>query len=760
MSNTAVVDKLLGELQSKFGAGAVMRANEVPIRPPITSGSLSLDFATGIGGLPSDRVIEVAGDEGSGKTTLGLLSMMHFLDTSPDRVAVIIDTEHKLTMDWVEYLIGVDRMQRVIYLSPDHMEQATNMYVDAVSSGQVGFVLFDSIGGSPTKAATEKEAEKVQVGGNAGAVTKFARLASTHASKYHCLTFCINQVRTDMEGFRRHMCLAGDTPVLTRSGFRPIAELSGGVHELLTEGGSWVKAPVECYGEDEMWEVVAERHGVRRVFRANAPHRWPVRRVAGYRRRPTEMAPTHDLGRGVCPDDHCPLYGQCHCPLYCGQSTSVTSSTSQQRGWVSGRHMMFSKGHRSTSTGMGHSKAGSLSERFMTTTAELLPGDVLITNTPRASYKANELLPWAVAWGFTFGDGTVPKTGYAVVPIHDSAPKDRDILPFFEAFRFRRDDARGKTEVYGMPRGFKKLPPLDEPESLLYSWLAGYFAADGDIDKDGLAGISSSSRENLEFVEDLCARIGVTTLGIEENTYGQASFSSGKSWYYLKFPVGSLPEHFFVLASHRARWRPRTVSAAKWRVVDVRPTGVVEPIYCASVEGTETFTLSDYILTGNTPGGHGFKHACVMRIKLRRVTSDKVEAVVNGEKMVVGFKVAASVIKNQVGAPGRTAWWWFYNVDTPEYGFGIDTLEEIVRLSVATKIVAQSGSWYSHPALPEYKTSGEHKVQGISGLRSLIAADPALQQTIVSETMAVLKADTALASEIAPFDPEAVEEDL
>ncbi len=366
MSNTAVVDKLLGELQSKFGAGAVMRANEVPIRPPITSGSLSLDFATGIGGLPSDRVIEVAGDEGSGKTTLGLLSMMHFLDTSPDRVAVIIDTEHKLTMDWVEYLIGIDRMQRVIYLSPDHMEQATNMYVDAVSSGQVGFVLFDSIGGSPTKAATEKEAEKVQVGGNAGAVTKFARLASTHASKYHCLTFCINQVRTDMEGFRRHM----------------------------------------------------------------------------------------------------------------------------------------------------------------------------------------------------------------------------------------------------------------------------------------------------------------------------------------------------------------------------------------------------------TPGGHGFKHACVMRIKLRRVTSDKVEAVVNGEKMVVGFKVAASVIKNQVGAPGRTAWWWFYNVDTPEYGFGIDTLEEVVRLSVATKIVAQNGSWYSHPALPEYKTSGEHKVQGISGLRSLIAADPALQQTIVSETMAVLKDDTALASEIAPFDPEAVEEDL
>jgi recombination protein RecA len=364
MGNT-VMDKLLTEMQAKFGADAIMRASEVPVHPPITSGSLALDFATGVGGLPSDRVIEVAGDEGSGKTTLGLLTMMHFLDND-HRIALIIDTEHKLTMEWVEYLIGAQRMERVLYMQPDYMESATNMYIDAVSSGQVGFVLFDSIGGSPTKAAVEKEAEKVQVGGNAGAVTKFARIASTLSAKNRCLTMCINQVRADMEGFRRHM----------------------------------------------------------------------------------------------------------------------------------------------------------------------------------------------------------------------------------------------------------------------------------------------------------------------------------------------------------------------------------------------------------TPGGHGLKHACVMRIKLRRSTQDKVESVVNGEKMVVGFKVFASVIKNQMAAQGRTAWWWFYNVETPEYGFGIDTLDEVVRLAVATKVITQAGSWYSHPALPEYKTSGEHKVQGIKGLGEAIAKDYSIKASIVSETMAVLKTDASVASEVAPFDPAAVEEDL
>ena len=364
MTKNVTVDKLLADLQSKFGENAAMRGSEVPVRPRITSGSLALDFAAG-GGLPSDRVIEVAGGEGSGKTTLGLLTMMHYLDND-SRIAVIIDTEHKLTMDWVTYLIGSDRMKRVIYLSPDHMEQATNMYADAVSSEQVGFVLFDSIGGSPTKAAAEKEAEKAQVGGNAGAVTKFARLASNFSSKYHCLTFCVNQVRDDMEGFRRHM----------------------------------------------------------------------------------------------------------------------------------------------------------------------------------------------------------------------------------------------------------------------------------------------------------------------------------------------------------------------------------------------------------TPGGRGFKHACIMRIKLRRSTSDKVEVMINGEKTVVGFKVFASVIKNHMGTEGRTAWYWFYSVDTPEYGFGIDTMDEIVRLSVATKVVQQNGSWYSHPSLPEYKTSGEHKVQGVKGLSDLIAADPSARKKIVAETMAVLKTDGSLASEVAPLDPEAIEEDV
>jgi recombination protein RecA len=206
------VDKLLKlkeELVGRYGGDAIMFARDMPKRPPISSGTLALDFATGIGGLPTDRIIEVAGADGSGKTTLGLLAMQNFLDAQPGRGAVILDTEHKLTADWVETLIGPERMSRVMLAWPDHIEQAHNIYTEAVSSGLVSFVLFDSIGGSPTMRTSEKSAEKGEIGGNALAVGRFARMAGTYSQKYNCLTFGVNQIRADMDGFHRHMTPGG-----------------------------------------------------------------------------------------------------------------------------------------------------------------------------------------------------------------------------------------------------------------------------------------------------------------------------------------------------------------------------------------------------------------------------------------------------------------------------------------------------------------------------------------------------------------------
>ncbi|QIG58365.1 RecA-like DNA recombinase [Gordonia phage Skog] len=203
------LDKVMSKINDRYGENSIMMASEVPVREPIPSGTLALDFAIGIGGLPPDRIIEVAGAEGCGKTTLGLLTMCQFLDAQPKRTALILDTEHKLTMSWVEKIVGSERMKRVRLAWPEHVQQATNMFREMVSTGHVCFVLYDSIGGTPDQAVTEKDAEIGEMGGNARGVTRFARIAAGLVQKHNCLLFGINQVREDMEGYRRHITPGG-----------------------------------------------------------------------------------------------------------------------------------------------------------------------------------------------------------------------------------------------------------------------------------------------------------------------------------------------------------------------------------------------------------------------------------------------------------------------------------------------------------------------------------------------------------------------
>lgn len=208
--STAVQDKIIAEVNKKYGENSLMRATQIPQLPAVPSGSLALDYTLGTGGLPPNRLIEVFGQESCGKTTLGFLAMRQFLDAFPNKFAMMLDLEHKTDPEWMSKLLGGEQyMERVLYAQPDHVEQGTNMYVDMLSTGRISFCLFDSVGGAATKASMEKDAEKQQVGGNAPQITKFARLAGNYSAKYECLTFCVNQIREDMEGYHRNMSPGG-----------------------------------------------------------------------------------------------------------------------------------------------------------------------------------------------------------------------------------------------------------------------------------------------------------------------------------------------------------------------------------------------------------------------------------------------------------------------------------------------------------------------------------------------------------------------
>jgi len=185
---------LLTDLQKKFGDNVVKRGSEVVLGPPISSGSLHLDFATGYGGFPSNRVVEIYGREGTGKTTLALLCMLNALNANPNRNALFIDMEHKITPEWLEMIVGRDVVEnRLLYVSAKTIEHATNIYRTAVDSGLICCAILDSIGGAPTIRRND-DAETALVGGNAIGVGHFAQTAATYSDTMECLTIGINQV--------------------------------------------------------------------------------------------------------------------------------------------------------------------------------------------------------------------------------------------------------------------------------------------------------------------------------------------------------------------------------------------------------------------------------------------------------------------------------------------------------------------------------------------------------------------------------------
>lgn len=214
----AKIAALLTDLQKRYGTDRVMMANNIPVGPPISTGSLALDAATNYGGFPSNRVVELYGREGTGKTTLALQTMLNGLKQYPDQGALFLDVEHKIDADWLEMIVGPQLLkERVIYIQPTSIENATNIYRQAVESGNICVAILDSIGGAPTIRRSE-DAETGHYGGNAIGVGEFARSAATWSSIYNTLTIGINQTRENMDprGFAdktpggrawRHACI-------------------------------------------------------------------------------------------------------------------------------------------------------------------------------------------------------------------------------------------------------------------------------------------------------------------------------------------------------------------------------------------------------------------------------------------------------------------------------------------------------------------------------------------------------------------------
>ncbi len=184
----------LGQIEKQFGKGSVMRMGDTSaVRniEAISTGSISLDVALGIGGLPKGRVVEIYGPESSGKTTLTLQVVAEAQKMGG--TAAFIDAEHALDPQYAEKLgVNVDEL---LVSQPDTGEQALEITDMLVRSGAVDVVVIDSVAALTPKAEIEGDVGVSHVGLQARLMSQALRKLTANIKRTNCLVIFINQIR-------------------------------------------------------------------------------------------------------------------------------------------------------------------------------------------------------------------------------------------------------------------------------------------------------------------------------------------------------------------------------------------------------------------------------------------------------------------------------------------------------------------------------------------------------------------------------------
>ncbi len=194
MDKRKALDAALGQIERAFGKGSVMKLGGAEAIAPIASistGSLGLDIALGIGGLPRGRVIEIYGPESSGKTTLTL----HVIAEAQKKggICAFVDAEHALDPAYARKL-GVN-LDELLISQPDTGEQALEIADTLVRSGAVDVVVIDSVAALTPRAELEGEMGDTHVGLQARLMSQALRKLTGSISKSNCMIIFINQIR-------------------------------------------------------------------------------------------------------------------------------------------------------------------------------------------------------------------------------------------------------------------------------------------------------------------------------------------------------------------------------------------------------------------------------------------------------------------------------------------------------------------------------------------------------------------------------------
>lgn len=331
-------------------------------------------------------------------------------------------------------------------------------------------------------------------------------------------------------------CFTGDMRFITNEGLRRFDEFEDGAAVVvLNARGEWTEATVRALGNQEIWELEVERCGVRHTIRTTADHLWPV---------------SYPMRR---------FQGRRPHLLRTDQLDRIIGSSQ----WK------------------------------------------LQTVNPK---EHPELDLEGVLHGITFGDGTRHKSYEGrrefcqVYLCNDPNGVDsRKLAVLFEEAGYRAIDREDHEQIriYALPQHWKTLPTVNASPEYLRGFVAGWFAADGHIDlRGGQMLLSSTDLKALEWLQTVASRAGLAvSTRIQEHTNDSSSFGP-THWYTLSLVKETLDQNFFLLEEKLDRFT--TPKFAKhWKVVSVRNTRHVMPVYCVEEPREHLFVLEGNILTHN-----------------------------------------------------------------------------------------------------------------------------------------------------------------
>jgi recombination protein RecA len=188
-----VLQLAIDKIEKSYGKGTIMRMGDNPVEAieAISTGSISLDMALGIGGLPKGRIIEIYGPESSGKTTLAIHAIAEAQKSGG--IAAFIDAEHAFDRYYAQKL-GVD-IENLLISQPDNGEQALEIADNLIRSGAIDIIVIDSVAALTPKSEIEGEMGDSKMGLQARLMSQALRKLTATISRTGCCCIFINQLR-------------------------------------------------------------------------------------------------------------------------------------------------------------------------------------------------------------------------------------------------------------------------------------------------------------------------------------------------------------------------------------------------------------------------------------------------------------------------------------------------------------------------------------------------------------------------------------